>query len=127
MQAGARRYTPSSMMTALPHRPEVVQAAEVVRVAEPDLAEGDPVQVAAVRKAEADREEDEVLVGAEDRIAPRVTAPKTAGIAAARWPHGRSSPSAPKSSGGRSLAPTIGGLPTQWHHVAAAPSGFEHA
>ena len=113
MQAGARRYTPSSMMTALPHRPEVVQAEEVVRVAEPGLAEGDPVQVAAVRKAEADREEDEVLVGAEDRVAPRVTAPKTAGIAAARWPHGRSSPSAPKSSGGRSLAPTIGGLPTQ--------------
>jgi len=66
---------------------QVAQAEEVVRVAEPDLAEDDPVQVAAVHKAEADRREDEVLVGAEDRIDPRLTAPKTVGIAAAQWPH----------------------------------------
>ena len=108
------------MTTAHPHRPEEVQ------VAEPDLAEGDPVQVTAVRKAEADREEDKVLVGTEDRVAPRATAPKTVGITAARWPHGWSSPSAQKSSGRRSLAPTIGSLPTQWRHVAAAYSGLEH-
>ena len=69
------------MTTAHPHRPEEVQ------VAEPDLAAGDPVQVTAVRKEEANREVDRVLEGTEDRVAPRATAPKTAGITAARGPH----------------------------------------
>ena len=108
------------MTTAHLRHPEEVQEAG------PDLAADDPVQDMAVRKEEANREVDRVLEGTEDHVAPRATVPKTAGITATRWPHGWSSPSARRSFGRRSLAPTTGSLPTQWRHVAAAYSGLEH-
>ena len=94
------------MTTAHLRHPEEVQEAG------PDLAADDPVQDMAVRKEEANREVDKVLEGTEDRVAPRATAPKTAGITVARWPYGWPSPSARKSSGRRSLAPTTRSQPT---------------